>query len=277
MRWRRALTALREPFVLLSALWLLLVLAAALLPHVVWPGDAFTIDMSARLGPPSLEHPFGTDEYGRDLLARVVLGTRYSLGTSVVMVLAACLVGMVVGAASAWVGGWVDFVVMRLVDLFMSFPAMILAIALVSVLGASLTNAALAILLIWWGQYARMMRSEVLRTRGELYVEGALALGSRSTRVLLKHIVPNTFYPVAVKATIDIGVAILLIGGLSFIGLAAQPPLPEWGLLISAGRRYLLSYWWYAVMPGAVMFLTVVALNIFSDSVLGRLDPRTRW
>jgi peptide/nickel transport system permease protein len=276
VRWRRALAALREPFVLLSALWLLLILAAALLPHIVWPGDPFTINMSARLAAPSLEHPFGTDEYGRDLLARVVLGTRYSLGTAVGMVLAACVIGMVVGAASAWIGGWVDFVVMRLVELFMSFPAMILAIALVSVLGASLTNAALAILLIWWGQYARMMRSEVLRARSELYVEGALALGSRSARVLLKHIVPNTFYPVAVKATIDVGVAILLIGGLSFIGLAAQPPLPEWGLLISAGRRYLLSYWWYAVMPGAVMFLTVVSLNIFSDSVLGRFDPRSR-
>lgn len=272
----RLLQLLRRPYVMLCALWLLVVAVAAIAPMLLWQGDAFTLNMSYRLAPPSAAHPFGTDEYGRDLLARVILGTRYSLGTAAGVVLATAIIGIAVGTLSAWAGGWVDVVVMRLVELFMSFPAMILAIAIVAALGASLTNAALAILFIWWGQYARLMRSEVLRTRGTMFVEGASALGGTSFHILVKHVVPNSFFPVAVKATLDVGVAILLIGGLSFIGLAAQPPLPEWGLLISAGRQYLLSYWWYAVMPGAVMFLTVIGINVISDNVLSALDPRAR-
>lgn len=276
MNRQRLFALLRRPYVLLCVVWLGLILVAAIAPSLLWPGDPFTLSMADRLAPPSLAHPFGTDEYGRDLLARVIMGTRYSLGAAAGLVLIAALVGMAVGTLSAWTGGWFDLVVMRFVELFMSFPAMILAIAIVSVLGASLTNAALAILIIWWGQYARLMRSEVLRVREEMFVEGARALGGQGARILLKHVIPNSYFPVAVKATVDVGVAILLIGGLSFIGLAAQPPLPEWGLLISAGRTYLLSYWWYAVLPGAVMFLTVIGLNVLSDNVLTELDPRAR-
>lgn len=276
MTVRRIVRALRKPAALVWLAWLLVVIAAVVAPSALWSGDPFAFNMSQRLAPPTAAHPFGTDEYGRDLLARVILGARYSLGASAGMVLAAAVIGSIVGTVSAWSGGWLDLVLMRVVELFMSFPTMILAIAIVSVLSASLTNAALAILVVWWGQYARLMRAEVVRTKREMYVEGAQALGSSSLRILLFHVVPNSFFPVAVKATVDIGVAILLIGGMSFIGLAAQPPLPEWGLLISAGRTYLLSYWWYAVLPGAVMFLTVIGLNILSDQVLTELDPRTR-
>src|SRR6516165_6349234 len=225
------------------------------------------------LQPPSAEHLFGTDDLGRDILTRVLYGARYTLTLSVVAV--ACAAGTVIGASSGYLGGWFDEGTMRLAELVMAFPAIILAMAIVVALGPGLVNAGLAMVLVWWPPYARLARAEVLAVKHLEYVEAAAALGQTSLGILRRSILPNIVPRIVVLATVDVGAAIATGAGLSFLGLGATPPTPEWGAMVSSGRD-LLAQWWVATFPGLAIFLTVIAFNFVGDGIRDVLDPRKR-
>ena len=227
------------------------------------------------LQPPSAEHPFGTDDLGRDILTRVLYGARYTLTLALSVVAVACAARTVIGASSGYLGGWFDEGTMRLAELVMAFPAIILAMAIVVALGPGLVNAGLAMVLVWWPPYARLARAEVLAVKHLEYVEAAAALGQTSLGILRRSILPNIVPRIVVLATVDVGAAIATGAGLSFLGLGATPPTPEWGAMVSSGRD-LLAQWWVATFPGLAIFLTVIAFNFVGDAFRDVMDPKTR-
>ena len=227
------------------------------------------------LQPPSAEHLFGTDDLGRDILTRVLYGARYTLTLALSVVAVACAAGTVIGASSGYLGGWFDEGTMRLAELVMAFPAIILAMAIVVALGPGLVNAGLAMVLVWWPPYARLARAEVLAVKHLEYVEAAAALGQTSLGILRRSILPNIVPRIVVLATVDVGAAIATGAGLSFLGLGATPPTPEWGAMVSSGRD-LLAQWWVATFPGLAIFLTVIAFNFAGDAFRDVMDPKTR-
>jgi peptide/nickel transport system permease protein len=227
------------------------------------------------LQPPSAEHPFGTDDLGRDIVTRVLYGARYTLTLALSVVAVACAAGTVIGGTSGYLGGWLDEGTMRLAELVMAFPAIILAMAIVVALGPGLLNAGLAMVLVWWPPYARLARAEVLAVKHLEYVEAAAALGQTSLGILRRSILPNIVPRIVVLATVDIGAAIATGAGLSFLGLGATPPAPEWGAMVSSGRD-LLGQWWVATFPGLAIFLTVIAFNFAGDALRDLMDPKTR-
>jgi len=227
------------------------------------------------LQPPSAEHPFGTDDLGRDILTRVLYGARYTLTLALSVVAVACAAGTVIGGSSGYLGGWFDEGTMRLAELVMAFPAIILAMAIVVALGPGLVNAGLAMVLVWWPPYARLARAEVLAVKHLEYVEAAAALGQTSLGILRRSILPNIVPRIVVLATVDVGAAIATGAGLSFLGLGATPPTPEWGAMVSSGRD-LLAQWWVATFPGLAIFLTVIAFNFVGDAFRDVMDPKTR-
>jgi len=227
------------------------------------------------LQPPSAEHPFGTDDLGRDILTRVLYGARYTLTLALSVVAVACAAGTVIGGSSGYLGGWFDEGTMRLAELVMAFPAIILAMAIVVALGPGLVNAGLAMVLVWWPPYARLARAEVLAVKHLEYVEAAAALGQTSLGIFRRSILPNIVPRIVVLATVDVGAAIATGAGLSFLGLGATPPTPEWGAMVSSGRD-LLAQWWVATFPGLAIFLTVIAFNSAGDAFRDVMDPKTR-
>ena len=227
------------------------------------------------LQPPSAEHPFGTDDLGRDILTRVLYGARYTLTLALSVVAVACAAGTVIGGSSGYLGGWFDEGTMRLAELVMAFPAIILAMAIVVALGPGLVNAGLAMVLVWWPPYARLARAEVLAVKHLEYVEAAAALGQTSLGIFRRSILPNIVPRIVVLATVDVGAAIATGAGLSFLGLGATPPTPEWGAMVSSGRD-LLAQWWVATFPGLAIFLTVIAFNFVGDAFRDVMDPKTR-
>ena len=227
------------------------------------------------LQPPSAEHLFGTDDLGRDILTRVLYGARYTLTLALSVVAVACAAGTVIGGSSGYLGGWFDEGTMRLAELVMAFPAIILAMAIVVALGPGLVNAGLAMVLVWWPPYARLARAEVLAVKHLEYVEAAAALGQTSLGILRRSILPNIVPRIVVLATVDVGAAIATGAGLSFLGLGATPPTPEWGAMVSSGRD-LLAQWWVATFPGLAIFLTVIAFNFAGDAFRDVMDPKTR-
>jgi len=227
------------------------------------------------LQPPSAEHLFGTDDLGRDILTRVLYGARYTLTLALSVVAVACAAGTVIGASSGYLGGWFDEGTMRLAELVMAFPAIILAMAIVVALGPGLVNAGLAMVLVWWPPYARLARAEVLAVKHLEYVEAAAALGQTSLGIFRRSILPNIVPRIVVLATVDVGAAIATGAGLSFLGLGATPPTPEWGAMVSSGRD-LLAQWWVATFPGLAIFLTVIAFNFVGDAFRDVMDPKTR-
>ena len=227
------------------------------------------------LQPPSAEHLFGTDDLGRDILTRVLYGARYTLTLALSVVAVACAAGTVIGGSSGYLGGWFDEGTMRLAELVMAFPAIILAMAIVVALGPGLVNAGLAMVLVWWPPYARLARAEVLAVKHLEYVEAAAALGQTSLGILRRSILPNIVPRIGVLATVDVGAAIATGAGLSFLGLGATPPTPEWGAMVSSGRD-LLAQWWVATFPGLAIFLTVIAFNFVGDAFRDVMDPKTR-
>jgi len=249
-----------------AAIVLLLVLAA-LFPGLFSSADPYELNGALRFRAPSAAHWFGTDEVGRDLYSRVVYGARFSLRAAAVVVVLATALGVVLGAMAAYFSRALGELIMRCVDVMISFPPFIMAMALVAALGPSLEHAALALALIWWPQYARLVRGQVLSVRQITFVEAAVATGLGPWRILFRHILPNCWGPVAVKVTLDVGYVILLLAALSFIGLGAKPPTPEWGALITTGRAYLLDYWWYPTFPGLAIFLAVMGCNLLGDGL----------
>jgi peptide/nickel transport system permease protein len=249
----------------------LIVLAAfAIAPDHLATGDPVRLNVPERLQPPSLGHPFGTDEGGRDLYSRVVYGTRNSLGIAVFVVLAAAAFGVLYGAVAGLAGGKVDDILMRIVDLFLAFPAFVLALAVAASLGRGLSSVALSLAVIWWPSYARLVRGEVLALKARPHVEAARALGARGVRLVRDHMLPFMIRDVNVRMTTDIGYALVAVTALSFLGLGAQSPTPEWGLLIRDSRNYFGTAWWYLVFPGAMVTLTTVAFSIVGDALAER-------
>ena len=222
--------------------------------------------------PPSWAHPFGTDEGGRDIFARVVHGTRYSLGMALSIVLLAALFGTVYGAIAGFAGGWLDELMMRVVDVFLAFPAFVLAMAIAAAAGRGMRSVVIALAIIWWPGYARMIRGMVLGLKQNVWVDAARALGAPAPRLIGRHILPFTLGELNVRITVEIGYALVAVTSLSFIGLGAQRPIPEWGLLIADGRRYVTGAWWYPIFPGLAIYAATTDVLALRRRP-GRADP----
>lgn len=234
-----------------------------------------TVDVTARLRPPSSTHWLGTDVLGRDVFTRLIYGTRISLTTGVVVVLVGAFIGTLVGGIAAYARGRVEELIMRATDLVLCFPPIILAMAIAASLGIGTTNTIIAMLVVWWPKFARLARSLVLVQRSQEYVEAAVVVGLTPTRILLRHIFPNSIGPLIVLVTLDVGNAIITFAGLSFLGLGVIPPTPEWGSMVSEGRE-LIEQWWVATFPGFAILTIVLGFNFLGDGIRDWLDPRSR-
>lgn len=258
-----------------GGLAVLIGLVAVLAPWVT-PYDPFQMAMAQRLQPPSWPHPLGTDMFGRDIWARMALGARYSLVVALLGVTIASVIGVSVGLLAGYYGGWVDTTVSRVVDVFLAFPVILLALALIAALGPSPINAMIAIGLVYWTTYARVVRVSVLAVRHEEYVLAAHAVGVPDARILIRHLLPNVLAPVIVLATLGMGGAIVIESTLSFLGLGVQPPAPSWGWTLALGMRYMRQAPHLAVVPGVAIMLTVLAFNLLGDGVRDLTDARGR-
>ena len=256
--------------ILILGVWIVGAIAAPLAPYGL---DEQHLEEAFH--PPSIRHPFGTDDLGRDVFTRVLFGGRYTLSLALTVVVLAGVLGMLTGMLAGYFGGWADELLMRATEIVMAFPSIILAMAIVVALGSGLANAGLAMLLVWWPPYARLARGETLVVRRMEYVEASLAIGQTDRGILLRAILPNILSNMVVLATIDLGSAVVTAAGLSFLGLGATPPTPEWGAMVSAGRE-LLTQWWVAAFPGLAIFLTVLGFNFLGDGIRDLLDPRGR-
>ncbi|KAA8674348.1 nickel transporter permease [Clostridium sp. HV4-5-A1G] len=229
-----------------------------------------------KLMAPSLKHIFGTDELGRDVFIRIIAGANISLKTALLAVGMALVIGIPLGAVAGFFGGFVDELIMRFTDIFLGFPPLLLAIAIAAFLGPNLQNAMIAIALSWWPWYTRIMRGQAVSIKERQFVKAAKAIGASPHTIILSHIIPNCIAPIIVQASMDIGGVILTIASLSFLGLGAQPPIPEWGLMVSTSRDYFLDSWWYSIFPGLAIFITVLIFNLLGDGLREILDPKTR-
>lgn len=256
----------------------LLIVGALLAPYIIpYPEDlADATHTQIKLQAPSLEHLMGTDELGRDIFSRVVYGARVSLSAALAAVGLSLVIGIPLGAIAGSFGCWVDNLIMRITDVFLSFPPLLLAIAMVAVMGSSLNNAILAIALSWWPWYTRLIRGQAISVKERKFVQAAETIGTGRMKIIFKHIIPNCISPVIVQASMDIGGVILTVASLSFLGLGAQLPTPEWGLMISMGRRFFPDSWWYCIFPGLAIFVTVLCFNLLGDAIREILDPKTR-
>jgi len=254
------------------------VLVAAVGPWIVpYPEDARgAVNLDRKLEPPSAAHWFGTDEVGNDVYTRVILGARVSLQIGLIITVVAALVGVPLGIVAGHVGGRPGEVIMRVTDIFLSVPALVLALAVVGALGPGIVNAMIALALVWWPGYVRLVQGKTLALGQEAFVEAARAAGAGHLRIVLVHLLPNCVSPIVVKGSMDMGAAILAAAGLGFIGLGAQPPYPEWGAMISHGRNYLPTWWWYSAFPGLAIYLTVLGFNLVGDGLRDLLDPKSR-
>lgn len=252
-------------------LWLLIAVAAPL----ITPYSPVDVEVTSRLLPPSAAHWLGTDELGRDVLSRLIYGSRISLFTGFVVVLVGAVVGTLVGGVAAFVGGRVEAALMRFTDLVLCFPPIILALAIAAALGIGTTNTIVAMLVVWWPKFARLARSLVLQQRSLEYVEAAVIAGYGPGRILLRHVIPNAVGPLIVLVTLDVGNAIITFAGLSFLGLGVIPPTPEWGSMVADGRQ-LVVQWWVAAFPGLAILTVVLGFNFLGDGVRDWLDPKSR-
>jgi peptide/nickel transport system permease protein len=266
----------RSPLTVAGLALIAILAVIALLAPLIAPANPLKQVLSTRLKPPSADHWLGTDQLGRDVLSRMIYGARISLLIGTVVVGLAASVGTFVGLVAGYVGGWLDEGLMRLTDVFLAFPALILAMAISGALGPSLTNAMIAIAVVSWPVYARLVRAQVLSLREREYVEAARGLGASAQRIVWQHILPNTLAPLLVQASFDMGGAILSAAGLSFIGFGTQPPTAEWGVMISEGRNYIATHSWLSLFPGLAILLTVAAFNLIGDGLRDALDPRLR-
>jgi peptide/nickel transport system permease protein len=273
-RPRRWPVWLRSPLTVAGLVLITIFALTAVFAPLLAPADPLKQVLSTRLKPPTSAHWLGTDQLGRDLLSRMIFGSRISLLVGVVVVALAGSLGTFVGLVAGYTGGWLDEGLMRLTDVFFAFPALILAMAISGALGPSLTNAMIAIAVVSWPVYARLVRAQVLTLREREYVEAARSLGASTPRIIWQHILPNTLAPLLVQASFDMGGAILAAAGLSFIGFGTQPPTPEWGVMISDGRNYISTQPWLSLFPGLAILFTVAAFNLIGDGLRDAFDPR---
>jgi peptide/nickel transport system permease protein len=267
----------RNPLITTGAVLSLLIVLAGLFAPLITPHptDAYiaTHPTQTLLSPSGL-HPFGTDNLGRDVLTRVVYGARISPLIAFFVLLISCLVGIPLGIAAGYFGGLIDDILMRITDVFLAFPALLLALAFAAVLKPSIGNTTLAISVAWWPWYTRLIRGQAASVAGRQYIEAARALGVSHRRILLRHILPNAITPLIVQVSLDVSAVILTASALSFLGLGAQDPTPDWGLMVSQGQSYFTTQWWLVTFPGMAILLTAVAFNLFGDGLRDVLDPR---
>jgi peptide/nickel transport system permease protein len=274
--WLAWLALARNPLAMAGlAIVVALLLMAAFAPLIATHSPTAQI-LGDRLQPPSAAHWLGTDELGRDIYSRIVHGSRLTLYIVALVVIIVGPVGLLVGTVAGYLGGWVDVVLMRITDVFLAFPRLILALAFVAALGPGIENAIIAIAITAWPPYARIARAETLTVRNADFIAAARLQGASSARIVCRHIVPLCTSSVIVRLTLDMAGIILTAAGLGFLGLGAQPPLPEWGAMISSGRQYLLDQWWVATMPGIAIFVVSLGFNLLGDGLRDVLDPRQR-
>ncbi len=270
--WRRLRS---NPTAMAALAVLALLVLVALLAPVIAPGGYDEQDLAARLLPPSRAHPFGTDELGRDILARLAYGARITLMIATLVAVIVAPVGLLVGTTAGYFGGWVDAVLMRVNDIFLSFPSLILALGFVAGLGPGIRNAIIAIALTAWPPVARLARAETLTIRNADYIAAVRIQGGSAARIILRHVVPMCLPSVIVRITLNMAGIILTAAGLGFLGLGAQPPMPEWGAMLSAGRSHLTGAWWLSTVPGLAILATSLAFNLLGDGLRDVLDPRS--
>ena len=273
--WRRLR---KNKMAVLGLVILSLIILLAVFADLLFDYETLVIQQSAalRLKPPSAEHWLGTDEVGRDILARIVHGARISLPVAFVTIAAATVIGGLLGAISGYGSRQLDNVIMRIMDVFLAIPSILLSIALVAALGTSMTNMILAISISNIPPFARIVRSAVMTIKNEEYIEAARAIGASDARIIVKHILPNCMAPIIVQATLSIAGSILAIASLSFIGLGISPPTPEWGSMLSTGRQFVRAAWWVCAFPGFAIMLTILALNLLGDGLRDALDPKLK-
>ena len=253
----------------------LLLVVAALAPWIA-PHDPFVQNLGNRLKPPGTPgYWLGTDDFGRDILSRIIHGARITLYIIALVAVTAPVLGLLVGTVSGYFGGWIDAVLMRLTDIFLAFPRLILALALVAVMGPGIENAVLAIALTAWPPYARVARAETLTVRSSDYIAAIRLQGAGAARIIWGHVVPMCLPSVIIRVTLDMAGVILIAAGLGFLGLGVQPPLPEWGLMISSGRKFLFEQWWVATMPGLAIVIVSLGFNLLGDGLRDVLDPKS--
>ncbi len=269
-------TLLRDPLATVGLVLVVSLALAAVFAPVLAPHDPGAVDATARLAGSSAEHPLGTDELGRDVLSRLLFGARWSLGIAFLATAVVTVVGVFVGLVAGYFGGLLDSLIMRVVDVLLAFPSLLLYLAIVGTLGPGVRNVFLALIAISWAEYARIVRGLVVSARRRDYVMAAIALGASSRRVMLKHILPNVISPVVVLASLKVGGVILALAALGFFGLGAQPPTPEWGTMINQSRLFLQSTPTLMAYPGLAISLAVLGFNLLGDGLRDALDPRTR-
>jgi peptide/nickel transport system permease protein len=277
-RGRRAISVARaNPLLAVGAVLCFAIVAIAVLAPVLapFPEDAGSATHPLEtLEAPSRVHPFGTDQVGRDILSRVVYGARISPLIAVLVLAISCVIGIPLGIVAGYFGGPIDEIIMRITDVFLAFPALLLALAFAAVMRPSLANTVIAISVTWWPWYARIVRGQAASVAGRPYVESARALGVSHRQILMHHVLPNSITPVIVQVSLDVGGVILTASALAFLGLGAQDPTPDWGLMVSQGQAFFTTHWWLVTFPGAAILLTAVAFNLLGDGLRDVLDPK---
>lgn len=265
----------KNPLAILGTFVCVVFLLVAVFAPLITTYDPLEQNYPDRNQAPSSLYYFGTDNFGRDVFSRVVSGTRISLPAGFLVVIFSCVFGGIYGAVAGYFGKTLDEVLMRIVDIVMSFPSLVLAMSLAAIFGKTMSNTILVIVLVWWPKYARMMRGLVLTVRETEYVTAAVALGEKKIKILFSTVIPNCVAPLLVMASADLGAAILMFSGLGFLGMGTAPPAPEWGAMVSDGAK-VLNFWWISVFPGAAIFTVSIAFNFIGDALRDLLDPKLR-
>lgn len=267
---------LKSPLAVAGLIMILAIVITAIFAEFIAPYPPIYVDVESRFLPPSMDHIFGTDDVGRDIFSRVVYGSRITLMCGSVVILIAYSVAILLGTTAGYKGGLIDEGIMRLTDMFLAFPSILLALAFTAALGPGITNVMLALSLTWWPWATRIARSQTLTIRESYYVQAAKSLGGSEPHIILHHIIPNCMGPLVVQATLDFGWTVLVAASLGFLGLGAQPPQPDWGLMVSIGRMYFLGAPWVSLFPALAIFVAVLGVNLLGDGLRDVLDPRMR-
>lgn len=266
----------KSPLTMLGFSIILALIFVAIFAPSIAPYNPTTMNLSHRLAPPSMSHLLGTDELGRDILSRIIYGTGVALKIMIIVLLIDLPLGLFLGIMAGYFGGWIDEIIMRMADIFMAFPRLILAMAIGAALGPSLVNTMIAIAITMWPTYARLARGETLSIKERAFIEAEKALGTSKAKILFSSILPLCSSTTVVRATLDMGDVIRIAAGMSFLGLGAQPPTPEWGLMVSTGRSFLVNQWWVPTFPGFAILLAVLGFNLLGDGIRDISDPHLR-